>query len=187
MKILKSLLFIFVVSLLSACVVDDDGVSEPNFPEINRGSAEVNRIILTFTDKGNTSDVRSFEYYNPNGGTPTVNELITLEYPRSGIKTYDLEIALFKDQEEQTSIINSLDDKYIICYRDNTDANFRIGESNKDRNGVALGTDLDINTLDDTDRDGELRITLNFQDAGKEGLCDPGVRIFEGTMNYLLN
>ena len=191
MKYLRIIGLFLFVGAFSSCINDDDGTPDPDFPAINRGTVEVNRILLTWNPTGDTSNTQTFELYDPNGtggAAPTINELITIEYPKSAsFKSYDMKIHLFKDQTDVTSEIEQLGTKYIICFRGQASKNLQLNDVNNDANGRDLGTSSLWRTLDNTPRDGDIRVTLNFQDSGKEGLCDPGIRIFEGTMNYLLN
>ncbi len=198
---MKKLFFLTVIALgvlnQSACI-DDDGASAPEFPPIDRGNIEANRVIISFSPMGDTSTVLAYEYYDADGfntgNAPTVNQQVGLKFSSSGgIRTYDAKVQFFIDSREVTSDIENLDTKYIVCYLDMNSNNLRLHNRNFDSNNKFLGTETTWQVLDDrggsgsANGSGKLRITLNYLPTAKEETCNQGIRIFEGILNYQHN
>jgi hypothetical protein len=183
---------LFVICLFTACISDDDGAKAPPAPSVQRGNTEVNRFEITFTPRSGGGPSQIFEYYDVdglNGNAPVVNESWTLDYSGSGgIKPYSASIKFFLDTTDVTDQIENSGSNYIVCYREMNTNNLRLNDSNFDSNGLKLGTETTWQVLNDqasgSSGNGIVKITLNYIDLGKEGLCDAGVRIFEATINY---
>lgn len=191
MKRLVYLIIAVGLTSFASCIDDDDSGDTPKFPVEQRGDIEVNRIILSFTSTVDTSYKRSFEYYDADGfntgNPPSIKERVELDVPASGTNiTFDSKIQLFKDNNEVTSRIENLSTRYIICYRDWAPENFRLTKSNEDENGIKLGTEAEW-LVSNKNGAGNIRITLNYLPATKEGICDAGFRIFETVLNYQNN
>ncbi|MBL4710782.1 MAG: hypothetical protein JKY48_20350 [Flavobacteriales bacterium] len=187
MKKVVYLIMALGVFNFTSCIDDDDG-GTPDVPPLDKGNIEVNRIIISFTSSANTSDVRSFEYYDADGfnsgNPPSINETIELDVPASGTNLpFDSKTQLFKDNNEVTSGVENLGTKYIICYRGWAQENFRLTGINNDVSGKKLGTEVEW-LLSNENGSGNIRITLNYLPLVKEGICDAGFRIFETTLNY---
>ncbi len=189
-KILYSI--VCITALLFACKDDDVGDEPPPFPPLDKGEIEVNRYLLTIAPKNNPNQKQTVEFYDPDGvgGTPPIIQETLLLINPTGNFTYTFELAMFKDSLEVTKDIIARGTSYIICYRDFNPNKIKIGSFDEDAEGVVLGTEAKLSTADEglpDDGRGDLRITLNYQPSGKEGLCDPGVRIFEGSIPYQIN
>ena len=199
MKKYKALsIILFLLLPFVACIDDDEGSDVPDFPEPNLGTVQANRVKLTIYPTGTTNQEVTYEFYDADGvggAEPTVNEEITLKYPSGGASdlAYESSIQFFNDNTEVTEQIENLGTQYVICYRNTDTRNLRLSERNNDSNNKPLGLTAEWFTRDDRglvnpgDGTGEIFITLNFQESGKDGSCDAGFRIFEGTMNYRLN
>ena len=183
---------LFVLCLFTACITDDDGAKPPPAPAVQRGNTEVNRFEITFIPRSGGGPSQIFEYYDVdglNGNAPSVNENWTLDYSQSGgVKSYSASIKFFLDKTDVTDQIENSGNNYIVCYRDMNTNNLRLNDSNFDSNGLKLGTETTWQVVNDqasgSNGNGIVKITLNYIHLGKEGLCDAGVRIFEGTINY---
>lgn len=168
-----------------ACINDDDPDDGPVFKDIDRGTIEANHIKITFFPRNNTSQRSTFEYYDPDGpggAAPTINDTIRLQAPASSFFDYQAEIEFLNDADTVTDNIESLGTKYIICYRNLDRALIRLTERNDDSSGKDLGTESEWSTV--AAGTGTMFVTLNFQNARKEGVCDAGVRIFEADLNF---
>lgn len=182
------------ITAFSSCIDDDEATDIPEFPEKNLGTVQANRLIITFIER---TDTVSFEFYDADGvggADPSINEEIMLEYPAaSSFLGYDSRVQFFRDNVEVTEDIRNLGTQYVICYRSADTRNLRNTERSQDSNGDPLGLESEWVTVDDRNTNsstkgmGELRITLNFQEMGKDGSCDAGFRIMEAVMNYRLN
>jgi hypothetical protein len=183
---------LFVLCLFTSCITDDDGAIPPPAPPVQRGNTEVNRFEITFTPRSGGGTSQIFEYYDVdglNGNAPVVNENWTLDYSEfGGVKSYSASIKFFLDMTDVTDQIENSGNNYIVCYREMNTNNLRLNNSNSDSNGLNLGTETTWQVLNDqtsgSNGKGIVKITLNYIHLGKEGLCDAGVRIFEGTINY---
>ena len=185
--LLLASLFLF----LSSCISDDEGSETPSFPDVDRGSIVANRLKITFYPRNNASQRSTFEYYDPDGSggnAPTINETITLSMPTSGsFFDYLAEIEIMNDNDTVTSNVENLGTKYIICYRDHNPSFLRRNSSNKDSEGRDLGTETEWTTVANNNAgSGKIRITMNYQGASKQGVCDDGFRILEASMNYIV-
>lgn len=183
---------LFVLSLFTACITDDDGAKPPLAPPTQRGNTEVNRFEITFTSRSGGGGSQIFEFYDTdgvNGNAPAVNEVWSLQYAGfGGVRSYKASIKFFLDGTDVTDIIENSSTKYIVCYREMNTNNLRLNDSNFDSNGLKLGTETTWQVLNDQASSGSgngiVKISLNYIHLGKEGICDAGVRIFEGTINY---
>jgi hypothetical protein len=177
----------FLVIGTVACNDDDDSTPEPK--PIDKGDVVANRYIITFSDPSAPGADQSYEYYDPDGsgGNPaTVADTIKLTKGRF----YNSRIEFLQNNDTVTAGVETNGVKYIVCYR-NFDALYELkrGTSNQDSNGKDLGTETSWEVVNDVkgDDQGIIRVTLNYQAAVKEGLCDAGVRIIEGSLPYKLN
>lgn len=181
------LVLAFLLIGIVAC--NDDDSTTPDPAPIDKGDVVANRYIITFTDPSSPGADQSYEYYDPDGSggnAATVTDTIKL---RKG-RLYTSRIEFFNDNDTVTSGVETNGVKYIVCYR-NFDALYELkrGTSNQDNNGKDLGTETSWEVVNDVkgDDQGIIRVTLNYQAAVKEGLCDAGVRIIEGSLPYKLN
>ena len=187
-----SLLFVLSILIFSACG-DDDLVEDPDdFPPIDRGDIQANRYFLTFVEFNDTSKKQTVEFYDPDGiggSAPTVQEKLELKEPSASFFRYSSSIRIFNDSVDVTNEIIAQQTEYIVCHRGYDNNNLRGGEWNNDLNGIQLGTKGEWSTLDQLGNDGsgQIRVTLNYQPTGKEGLCDPGIRILDGSVPYQIN
>ena len=178
--------------LIFAACGDDDLVDEPDaFPPTDRGDIQANRYFLTFTQQSDTSEKQTVEFYDPDGSgsAPIVQEKLELKKPSGSFFRYSSSIRIYNDSVDKTDQIIAQQSDYIICYRNYNDSNLRGGEWNKDFNDFQLGTKGQWSTFETLGNDGsgEIRVTLNYQPIGKNGLCDPGIRILEGSIPYQVN
>ena len=123
-KLRHSLSAVIMLSLiLMACSRNDEGGDpSPTFPPVDRGTIEANRALLTFTERDDTTQSRTFEYYDPDGiggNAATTLDTIKLKRPIPGFsrRWYVSEIRLFQDNVEQNQGIASQETNYMICYR----------------------------------------------------------------------
>lgn len=187
-----SLFLTLGVLIFSACG-DDELVDEPkDFPPIDRGDIQANRYFLTFTESNDTSKSETVEFYDPDGiggADPIIQEQLNLKRPSGSFFRYTSSIRIFNDSVDVTDEIITQQTEYIICYRGYDVANLRGGEWNDDLNGIQLGTKGVWSTTDilGNDGSGEIRVTLNYQPTIKNGLCDPGIRILDGSVPYQIN
>ncbi|MEQ8624589.1 MAG: hypothetical protein RJQ00_07040 [Vicingaceae bacterium] len=187
-----SLFLTLSVLIFSACG-DDDLVDEPDdFPPIDRGDIQANRYFLTFTQKSDTSKSQTVEFYDPDGiggAAPITRELLELKKPSGSFFYYSSSIKIFNDSVDVTDQVIAQQTEYIICYRGYDVNNLTGGDWNEDFNGIQLGTEGEWSTSDKLGNNGsgEIRVTLNYQPTGKDGLCDPGIRILDGSIPYQIN
>ena len=189
-----TLFFVLSVLIFSACG-DDDLVDEPDdFPPVDEGDIQANRYFLTFTEFSDTSKKQTVEFYDPDGiggSAPITQEKFDLKEPTGSASffRYSSSIRIYNDSVEVTDQIIAQQTKYIVCYRGYDDNNMRGGPWSKDSNGVQLGIKGEWSTSDrlGNDGSGEIRVTLNYQPNGKDGLCDPGIRILDGSIPYQIN
>lgn len=191
---LKGISFSIVISLLFfySCKDDDIADNPKDFPPVDKGDIQANRYLLTFFEKNDTSARQTVEFYDPDGiggNDPIIREQLVLKKPSSSFLFYSSEIRFFNDMVEVTDQIINKQTKYISCYRSYNTANLRGGDFNKDVDGKQLGTTAEWSTLDMLGNDGSgvIRVTLNYIPLTKEGLCDAGVRILEGSVPYQIN
>lgn len=194
---MKRILGILITILLfqTACR-DDDGTQPPEFPPLNRGTIEANRIQVTFSPRNDPNNQTTFEYYDmdgPGGNDPIMNETIMLNRPIVGeFFTYSCSVRIFQDNVDVTDNLRNLETSYAICYRDVDSRNLRLTDRDLDSEGKPIGLLAEFVTRDEgassnpSNGSGTLRITLNFQQE-KDGTCDAGIRILEAPMNYQLN
>ncbi|MFT6166858.1 MAG: hypothetical protein ACJASF_001551 [Vicingaceae bacterium] len=188
----KLTLIALYIGLFSACINDDEGTVTPDPVPIDRGNVEVNRMKITLSAKTGNASTQTIEFYDPDGlggNAPIKNEMLTLEYPiSSSFKPYSGSIKFFKDSMDVTSLIKDAASRYVVCYREMDTDNLRISERNNDSDGVTFGIEALWSVIDERARgntgNGQVKITLNYNQLQKIGLCDTGVRIFEGTINY---
>jgi len=193
-KLFKVLSLFLTLSILifSACG-DDDLVDEPgDFPPIDKGDIQANRYFLTFTEFSDTSESQTVEFYDPDGiggSPPIIQEQLNLKKPTGSFFRYTSSIRIFNDSVDVTDQIITQQTDYIVCHRGYDDNNLRGGDWNEDLNGIQLGTKGEWSTSDQLGNDGsgEIRVTLNYQPTGKDGLCDPGIRILDGSVPYQIN
>ncbi len=183
LSIYLGLLILGLATMASSCKDESD---EPDFPPLDKGNISANRFVLSFSEVRNRDSVATYEFYAPNGNITTADTVKLRKSNLGGFVRYESSIEIFKDNDTVTDNVKALGDRYIICYRNIDDKNLRVGDFDKDANGVSLGTTAFWSTLDEsrTDGTGTIRITMNYQSSGKEGLCDPGSRILEGSLPY---
>lgn len=189
-------LLIFSMLFIISCGSDDEGSTPDPFPDLNRGDIKVNRFIFTLTLNEDTTQIAQAEFVDPDGiegsSPPSRIDTLKLRGPVSQgtFRRYSSEIEFFDGNVSVNAAIKNKDDEYVVCYRDMNDENLRFGDRDKDRDGRPLGIKAEWSTAKaapNTPENGIIRITLNFQPAGKEGLCDPGVRILEAKIPYLVS
>lgn len=190
-----NLLLLFSL-LFFACGSDDEGSVANPFPDINKGDIEANRFLLTFTLEQDSSQKETVEFFDPDGidgnQPPSIADTVRLQGPvtQGAFRRYLSEIEFFDDNTSVNQAIINKDDEYIICYRAWNADNLRSGDRNEDRDGLPFGITAVWSTAKQTPNPpegGVIRVTLNFQPAGKEGLCDPGVRILDAEIPYLVS
>jgi|GEM_PF-1364070 len=174
---------------------DDEGESPDPFPPVDRGTVEVNRILITFTERNDTNQSQTFEYYDRDGiggAAPIKIDTIKLRTALNQDIEYLSNIELFFDNQNFTNQVKTLERDYVVCYRGHNTRNLEYDRPDLDADGIILGLNTVWFTEDEsglqnpTDGTGNIYITLNYQRQAKNGLCDPGVRIFEGTLPYVI-
>tara|TARA_R110002072_G_scaffold58432_2_gene149020 strand:- start:406 stop:996 length:591 start_codon:yes stop_codon:yes gene_type:complete len=181
---------IFFVLILVACGNDDDE-ELPTFPPTNRGDIQANRLKITFILSQDTTQKATYEFYDPDGiggNAPIVIDTIKLLKPLGATRQYKSSIVIYNDSTSLNEAIKEKDNRYIICYRGMNTSNLRFGDPNLDRDGQPLGIEATWSTIDvqGSSDSGNIRITMNFQPATKDGTCDPGSRILEAIMPYVV-
>ncbi|MBD99324.1 MAG: hypothetical protein CMO34_05730 [Verrucomicrobia bacterium] len=195
--LLPSFLLISVMLIISCTRNAEGGDPNPDFPPVDRGTIEANRALLTFTERDNTTQSRTFEYYDPDGiggNSATIIDTLKLKRPTPGIsrRWYLSEIQLFQDNELKNQNIAVLEKNYMICYRGQNPRNLELESMTLDQGGFTLGlgstwfTEDESGISNPSDGTGSIRVTMNFQKQAKNGLCDPGVRIFEAVFPYVV-
>lgn len=186
------LFFSFLLSLALVACGNDDDVDDPVFPPVNRGDVEANRLKITFTLNSDSTQ-STFEFFDPDGvggANPVIVDTIKLLKPTSGNRRqYNSSINFFNGTTPVTQEIIDKDNRYIVCYRNLNKDNLRFGNPDLDRDGINLGINgiwSTISTLGNPINSGTIRITLNFQPLTKDGTCDPGIRILEANMPYII-
>lgn len=181
-----------MIFLMQGCNADDEGATPPDFPPIDRGTVEANRFLMTFTLLADTSQSQTVEFYDPDGlggSDPLEQDTIFLREPTSGqFRDYSSTIEFYENSVNVTSQIIAQGTNYAICYRGLDDRILRVGITDEDSEGKQLGLEARWSTVNSasTSKSGTLKITLNYQAARKENLCDPGVRILEAYLPYEL-
>lgn len=184
LTIYLGLLILGLGTLASSCKdEEDDGL---DFPPIDRGNISANRFILSFSELSNRDSVAKYEFYAPNGTITTADTVKLRKSNLGGFIRYESSIDIMKDDDTLTEDVRNRGDRYIICYRNLNDKNLRVGDFDTDKDGLPLGIAAFWTTLDEssTNGTGTMRITMNYQSTRKEGLCDPGSRILEGSLPY---
>ena len=185
-------IFVLLIALLIASCSDDDGNPPDPFPDINRGDIEANRLKITFTLDTDTTNVQTIEFSDPDGlegADPIIVDTIKLLGPivQTAKRNYSSTIEFFDGSDDVTGSIRAKEDEYVICYRDMNTNNLELKRTDVDSDGKRLGFELEWSTVEiltPPPTDGHIKITLNFQPSGKDGLCDPGIRIMEARVPY---
>lgn len=181
-----TLLLISLGSIGSSCSDDEDDAFD--FPPIDRGGVEVNRMLIHVEEARNRGVWTTYEFYAPNG-VITVRDTIPFRKGVSGgFVRYDSKIDFMFDNDTVTSLIDARDEKYIICYRNLVNSNLQVGDISVDKNGFIYGREAGWKTVDQrgaSDR-GTIRITLNYLPGRKENKCDTGIRLIEAEIPYVI-
>lgn len=193
----KVFFFIFLISsvgFLASCEDDDDNDDEP-IPEVDRGNVHPNRFKFEFVRSNDTTDKATYEFYDldgKGGNDPIKADTLIFNIANAGGKVeYFGNIEFFKDSTNLTSEILNLSQKYMVCYRNQYGEELRPFNFSRDVNNVILGLSAEWEALDLLNDpiatgEGDLRITLNYNILRKDGTCDAGVRVFDGTVPYKL-
>jgi len=175
-----ALLILFGIGTFASSCKDSD--DDPVFPPLDVGDVTSNRILISFTEAGKPATLATFEYYSPNGALANVDTIRLVRTGSGGIVRYESAINFLMDNDTMTAKVEARKESYIVCYRNLNGDNLRVGDFNLDKNRVPLGTTAMFSAVNEGT--GSIRITMNYQPTGKEGLCDPGTRIIEAIMPY---
>lgn len=197
LHLLPTVFLISIILLISCSKNADGGDPSPEFPPLDRGTIEANRALLTFTERDDTTQTQTFEYYDPDGiggNMATILDTIKLKRPMPGIsrRWYVSNIQIFQDNELKNQSIASLDRNYMICYRGQNPRNLELGAMTLDQDGFTLGlgstwfTEDESGISNPSDGTGSIKVSMNYQKQAKTGLCDPGVLIFEAVFPYIV-
>lgn len=188
------LLLLLPLGFVMSCDKDDDKDEDP-IPAVDRGNVHPNRIKFEFINSSDTTKKFTYEYYDIDGSggqNPIVMDTIMLEIANTGgVANYKGEVKFYRDSALLNSQIRSLGHKYIVCYRDQYFYEFEPSNFDRDANNVVLGLKADWE-IEDRPSDqsatgqGNLRVTLNYNILAKDGTCDAGVLVFDGTLPYKL-
>lgn len=191
-KLIYSIPFLIIGFLFVGCINDDDGNPPNPFPGLNEGDIKANRFMLTFILDQDTTNVQTVEFSDPDGSggnDPIVADTLKLMGPvnSSAKRSYSSSIDVFNGSNSVSDSLRDKEDEYVICYRDMNTNNLELKRTDLDKNGKRLGFNIEWSTVEITSppqESGEIRVTLNFQPSGKDGLCDPGINIMEGIIPY---
>ncbi len=193
-KYFKYIIFSFLLAGFSICLQSckEEEDEKEDFPEIDRGHTEVNRMKMIFTRVGDTIAADTAEIYDTDGeggNSPIILDSLIINRFSSGFNpiTYNATIQFYLGSSEVTGIINSNYDDYIVCYRDYQTQELELTFTDKDPDGIFFGLNTRWRTTDEnTSGKGTIRVSLNYQPLRKIGTCDPGVRIFNYNLPYRL-
>jgi hypothetical protein len=194
----KSFFFLLFLSCfilgLNSCKDEDDSPEE--FPALDEGPVEVDKIVITYTQAGTSSNPHidsavAIDLDGPGGNMPQIQdslELIWLDNFGRNI-SYNAQIKLYYRNLRVDSIVQDNAERFIVCFRNYQTQELDLVRRNQDANGFPLGLESDWITDGDPSNTagiGTIRITLNYQAARKEGLCDAGIRKLEINLPYRL-
>lgn len=187
-------LFLAFGIFLSACQEDDDE-EEEIIPTIDRGHTEVDRSVIIFERiQGGTKTFEDsavmVDYDGPEGNAPQILDSLQIEWfdQFNNPISYEANIRFYYNGNEVSNLIESKYNDYIVCYRDFQTQELNLQSRSLDPDGRTLGILTEWETqVASTTGEGMIRITLNYQPLDKNGLCDPGIRIFECNLPYVLN
>ena len=196
MRIKHFFILLFISSLLfgfSACEEDEDD-SPDEFPALDRGPVEeVDRLLIIFTETSSSSNpyTDTAEVIIPNGSSTQVQDSLELQWLDSFNRniSYSAQIQFFDGGQRVDTVVRDNAERFIVCYREFQTQELDLVRRDEDVNGFPLGLETDwITDGDPTKTNGvnSIRITLNYQAARKEGLCDAGIRIVDINLPYRL-
>lgn len=179
---------------LNACQDEDDDSPE-EFPTLDQGPVEVNKMVIIYRQTGTTSNpyidsAVAIDSDGP-GGNPQIQdslELLWLDNFGRNI-SYKAQIKLYNGNLRVDSLVQENAERFIVCFRNYQTQELDLVRRNQDANGFPLGLESDWITdggPSNTTGINSMRITLNYQAARKEGLCDAGIRKLEINLPYRL-
>jgi hypothetical protein len=184
-KILSYFTIISIVLMSFSCEKEKDE-PENEFPPTDRGEVEIDSYLFMVTDLS-TQAVDTFKYGNFDTETATYDTL-RWETISSSQKSYAAKIEFYNNGQEVNSKIITNEQDYIVCYREYFNDDLRLEDRNLDSDDRILGIESDWKAVNNSNSrgSGEMRITVNYQPLVKDGLCEPGVMIFEASVPYVI-
>lgn len=166
-----------------SCEKDKDE-PETQFPPTDRGDVQIDSYLFMLTDVS-TQELDTFRYGDFDTET-ALYDTIRWETFASSQKAYSAKIEFFFEGESVNSDIIANEQDYIVCYRGYSTYDLRITGLGKDSDNRTLGLESDWQAVNNNNSRGagEIYITVNYQPQEKDGLCDPGVLIFEANVPY---
>ena len=170
--ILKSVLFLAVVSIIAACKKDD------NDPVVTPPNPNEEELITTFTilftdPNGINPDVTATfrDLDGPGGNAPTAFDTIHL----IANSTYNASISLLNEAanpaEDITEEVEEEGDEHLFCYEVSSGLNASIIRTDSDGTyEIGLLTQWTVSSVSQ----GEVTMRLKHQPGIKNGSCDPG-------------
>ena len=164
-------------------------------PPIDRGHTEANRVKIIFSSVGSieqySDTAEIYDIDGIGGNDPFIVDTLKLKWKDStgAAINYQADIEFYSGTNNVTSAIQTNEEDYIICYRDFESQELILQSRDNDADGKILGLSSDWLTVvnNTTSGKGRIRISLNYQAATKNDLCDEGIRIFENNIPYKLN
>jgi len=189
------LIFSLILTGLSACEEDDDDPTD-EFPQLDRGDTEVERMVIRFSEmQGNTlvfaDSAEVVDQDGPGGNPAQIIDSLEIDWfdNFNNLIEYRADIDFYLNGNLVDSIIENNYEDYIVCYRRYNTSELTLLDRNNDPDGNEFGMITEWETKGGPGNSSgvnTLFITLNYQPLRKENLCDAGIRIFETNLPYRL-
>ncbi|MCB0801803.1 MAG: hypothetical protein KDB74_01790 [Flavobacteriales bacterium] len=174
----KSLLFVFFIAIISisSCKKDDD--ADRPVTEVDKGSIFPDKVVFNLTKKNDSTYTRSFAYNLPSSSSNVRDTIVFPIDTNSSLATYNCTLEFFENNVNKTDAIRSLGTRYMICFKDFSTNDLSVAVKEFDSKGIALSLTTEWKAkLKNVN--GNIRITLNYNQQEKIGTCDTGSRIVE--------
>lgn len=184
-KILSYFALISIVLMSFSCEKDKDEPEDEN-PPTDRGDVEIDSYLFIITDLS-SQEVDTFKYGDFDTETDKYDTL-RWKAVQSSERTYSAKIEFYNNGEEVNSKIIANEQDYIVCYWEFYTNDLEPFDISEDSDGRRLGLETKWRVIDNNESigSGDFRITVNYQSLVKDNLCDPGVRIFEAKVPYII-